>query len=852
MTNAVRSTGHNIDLRTLGAVDVCRNGQALQQLLVQQKRVALLCYLAIARPRGFHRRDTLVGVFWPELDQRRARAALRQALHHLRRAVGDHVVRTRGAEEVGLDFDYIRCDAVAFDAAVDRGDADEAVKAYGGSLLPGFALTNAAEFERWLESERDRLARRYARALRTMAEAAADTGDWQEAVTLLRRLTAHDPYTSEVALQLMVALDAAGDRVGAIAHAEAHATLLRREFQMEPDAAVTEFAVRLRSVNRTSDGAARTSRSRTPSSPPDAPLTAVTSPPSPPVRTKWPWRTLVATVTAAVSLIALFAVQRLLTAESSATVSLAVLPFENLAGEEYAYLAAGLTEDLVGRLGGVHQLAVVGPNDGSLETRRTWVAGGVGVNTEFALRGTAEQRDTMVRITPSLVRRRDGVRLWTETFEVPNEQLLRVQGQIAEEVSRQLDIALLSTEREWLHNVPTENVEAYNLYLRGAQRLASKPIGRANATAAIDMLERATALDSGFALAYAKLAIAHTSMFWWSYDRTDDRLSKAASAANHAVRLQPDSPNSHLALGWYHYWGRHDYDRALRHFELVRATSPGLTDVLVLIGAIRRRQGDLEQALIHQEEASRTNPACPICATEAAVTHFMLRDYHGAERDVHHALRLAPSLDYPRSLAAMLALNSGDYSRAREDAPTPETADDLIRLATGPWAILVRVLAAEFNAPLANLDLSAAVSDTAGFYLVKANLARRTGLPDVARAHYDSARYVLERAKLERPRDPLVRGRLGLAYAGLGRSDDAVREGTAAVRLRSVADDAVDGPLVLETLARIFSMLGEHDAALERLEILLSVPSLTSKELVRIDPAWADLRDNPRFERLTR
>ena len=162
-----------INLRTLGSLDLSTHeGEEMRSALVQGKRMALFSYLAVARPRGFHRRDTLCGLFWPEVDQGHARAALRQALHSLRQSLGRDAVLNRGPEEVGLQFSSITCDTIQFEAALERGDAEEAVSLYGGPLLPGFYLSDAPEFEKWLSVERDRLALKYADALRLLAAAA--------------------------------------------------------------------------------------------------------------------------------------------------------------------------------------------------------------------------------------------------------------------------------------------------------------------------------------------------------------------------------------------------------------------------------------------------------------------------------------------------------------------------------------------------------------------------------------------------------------------------------------------------------------------------------------------------------
>ena len=164
-----------IRFHTLGRVDLRRGDAEVPSVLAQPKRLVLLAYLASASPRGFHSRDTLLAMFWPELDAARARNALRQALFYLRRSLGAEALPGRGDHEVGADPERLWCDAAAFDAAVLEGRAEDALALYGGDFLPGFFVDDAPEAERWLEDERARRRRAAAEAAWTLADAATVT-----------------------------------------------------------------------------------------------------------------------------------------------------------------------------------------------------------------------------------------------------------------------------------------------------------------------------------------------------------------------------------------------------------------------------------------------------------------------------------------------------------------------------------------------------------------------------------------------------------------------------------------------------------------------------------------------------
>ena len=236
-----------IELRTLGSVGLrAADGSDLEEIAHQPKRLALLVYLAIAEPRGFHRRDSLLALFWPELPEKRARNALNKTLHFLRAHLGAHVVLSRGSVDVGLDPEAIWCDAVAFEKALRDGRPSEAVELFGGPFLEGFHVSEAAEFDHWIERQRDHLELRFSGALQELAKRAAARGDRAGAVELWRRLVDHDPSNSRSVTGLMEALEAVGERAAALQQAEQHATLLREEFDAEPDVEVQAIANRLR------------------------------------------------------------------------------------------------------------------------------------------------------------------------------------------------------------------------------------------------------------------------------------------------------------------------------------------------------------------------------------------------------------------------------------------------------------------------------------------------------------------------------------------------------------------------------------------------------------------------------
>lgn len=236
-----------IELRTLGRLDLRdAEGRELRSILSPSKRIALLAYLAFATPRGFHRKDTLLALFWPELDQQHARRALRQTLYLIRRSMTDGALVSRGEDEIRLDPEACWCDAVAFEALLDQGREEEALGVYRGDLLAGFYLSGCLDFERWLDWERARLRERAARAAWSLAAGVEASGNAVEAAHWGRRATAFAPDDEAALRRLLALLNRAGDRAGAIREYEAFAKRLREDYEAEPAPETKELIAAVR------------------------------------------------------------------------------------------------------------------------------------------------------------------------------------------------------------------------------------------------------------------------------------------------------------------------------------------------------------------------------------------------------------------------------------------------------------------------------------------------------------------------------------------------------------------------------------------------------------------------------
>ena len=542
---------------------------------------------------------------------------------------------------------------------------------------------------------------------------------------------------------------------------------------------------------------------------------------------------------------------------------LVVLPFENIGTPDKEYFADGLTEEITNRLSGLSGLGVIARTSAMhykktvLTLRQIGSELGVGYVLQGTIRwGTSSEGVTRVRVSPVLIKVGDGTQVWSQPYEAIFSDVFKIQSDIATEVAGALGVTLASSERKSLEASQTENSEAYDLYLRGNDYLR-RSYKQQDFQIAIQMFEKAVESDPKFALAYARLSEGHSAMYWFHYDHTKERLQRSKSAVDEALRLDPGLPDAHASLGYYYYWGFLDYDNALKELTLALKSRPNDSRALLGIGSVERRQGKFDLAATTMTQASEFDPRSSELAFNTAQTYALLRNYPEAERFIDRSISLTPDLTSRYVYKASFSvLWKGDTKTARTIVQQAYG----IASAEGDDAVfLFRVFLDMFDGNYRGaLDVvssgPARPFDDQFQYIPKAQLfADVYGLMkrrDLERAYYDSARALVERKILEQPDDARFHSALGIAYAGLGRKADAIREGKRAVELLPISREAWRGTYRVRDLARIYVMVGEHSAAIDELVTLLSRPSDISAAWLRIDPVWAPLRENSRFQKL--
>jgi serine/threonine-protein kinase len=538
---------------------------------------------------------------------------------------------------------------------------------------------------------------------------------------------------------------------------------------------------------------------------------------------------------------------------------LVVLPFRNLGLPDDEYFSEGLTEEITGRLSSIANLGVIARTSAIQYKNTTKSVQEIArdLNVGYLIEGSvrrdrAARSGQQVRITARLIKAADGNSLWGNDYTFELADVFAVQASVAEKVIEALELSLLEPERRRITAKPTANVEAYDLYLRG-NSYYNRSWERSDVDSARMMYEQAAQRDPRFALAFAQLGKTEAWIHRLGYDATERRLTMARQAIDRALALDSDLPEAHIALGLYYYWGKWDYEQAIDHLSTARRSQPANAWVHLQMGNIRRRKGEWDEAAASYQRAGELDPRYHIIWFNLGILYEHIHKYADAERYLDRTLALNPTfLDAYLRKAAVLVSRDGDLAGARRvmDTAAARIPPERWRPLGASWLLgFSRTLYPDPALRRRLVVLGSYGLDTASYYLEKSELE-----PDgpAARALLDSARAVLARRQAATPDQPLIAATQGVVFARLGMPNEAVAAATRATTLTSVAHDALDGPDWAQNLARVQVLVGNRDAALDIVELLLKIPSRLTAQWLRLDPEWAPLRADGRLDRLLR
>jgi TolB-like protein/Flp pilus assembly protein TadD len=539
--------------------------------------------------------------------------------------------------------------------------------------------------------------------------------------------------------------------------------------------------------------------------------------------------------------------------------SVVVLPLKNLGKAEDDYFTVGVAEEITNRLAAVSGLKVISRTSANLysNTNRTICEIGEELGVEYALEGTVRWARTQggadrVRVTSQLVRVADDTHLWADTYDRVLDDIFDIQSDIAQKVVTQLGTKILEQERATMANKPTDNMEAYHAYLQ-ARYYATRPhFSLDNWQRVIGCSERAVELDPAFVLAYVELVKAHAKFYFFWFDHTDERRTLAERAVKRATELAPDSPQVHLAEGLFHLWVHRDTKKALEEITHAERILPNSVDVIEAKASVLEVVGDWDEAIRTYKRAFILSPREASLPMAMAYSFWVSRRYAEAIEACESSIQLAPDDAWPYVTKAFIHWSwQGNNKGAR-------AALESIRVKYGwkPWMwYWVEMYDRRYAEAIKRLEglegewvrIKICAQPKA---LLTAHAHYSMGEQDRASAEYDLAKSMLEEEVKKHPDDPRYHSSLGITFAALGMKSRAIKEGKKATSLLPVSMDAFYGIPYVVDLAQIYTLIGEYDAALERLEYLLTIPSWISVAYIRIDPRWDKLRNHPKFEKL--
>jgi len=543
--------------------------------------------------------------------------------------------------------------------------------------------------------------------------------------------------------------------------------------------------------------------------------------------------------------------------------SIAVLPFENLSMEkENAFFADGIQDDVLASLTKIADLKVISRTSvmhyrGTTRNLRE-IAQALGVN--HILEGTVRRDGNRALVSVQLIDARNDRHIWAQRYDRTIADAIGLQGELATQIATELQAKLTSAEKTSLGTKPTNNPEAYVVYLRALDYEENADVPFSEGTNTLNQLyAQAIALDPKFALAYARASMNYSNQFWQTHELA--LKAKARNLAEEALRLSPALGEAHLALGVYFDLVELDYSAALDQFAIALTALPNNVEVLQYRAKIYRRHGRWREAIAGFEQARSLNPL--VDPFQLVRTLWAVRDWPATASAIKRNLeRQSPDVPYAKiNLAKIEIVTHSNLAAAKawlRKIPAGVDPDGEVTLANWNLSMLER------DWPTAEkclADFPAEEFPDAGpksFYQAQTALAR--GDVELARTLFEKLRPALESDVRAHPENCDSHAALGRLYAFMGRKEDAIREGRHGVELCPENTDALNGALRASDLALIYALTGEIDQAITLIERLLRTPSATSiisfndggitQAELRLRWQWDKLRKDARFQKI--
>ena len=516
--------------------------------------------------------------------------------------------------------------------------------------------------------------------------------------------------------------------------------------------------------------------------------------------------------------------------------------------------AQGIQDNILTDLGKVRGLKVISRSGVAAYRGKNRNVKQIGRDLGVAnvLEGSVQVSGERVRINAELIDTQTDTQIWAERYDRKVEDIFALQSELAQTIAAQLKATLSSGEKAEIWRQPTQDLQAYDLYLRARVALnGSRGVDPSqNWNEAVNLLNAAIARDPGFTLAYCLLNEAQVYIYRFGDDHSPQHLAAAKDAAETALRLEPNSEEARLALARYYYHGLSDYGRTEQELSSIPSSAPHECEFFTLASLVERRLGQWAASIRHGEEAVELDPQTAGLAVNLIQTYSGLRRFGDSERVANAAIARLPRATCERLWLVKneAALGVGNVEEARAALDAVSNANSMDFQMARIWLSLLKrdYRAAKAIAATAGDE----VKKTPSFWLVLAAIAHAEGNVEEARQANAEAKRVALAALVRRPDNPELLGELAVAEAALGRKEEALQQARRAAAMLPPSKDALVGPMCEWRLVQVLASTGDRDGALEMLSRLVKLPFSPNYGDLKLNPMWDDLRDDPRFDRI--
>ena len=536
--------------------------------------------------------------------------------------------------------------------------------------------------------------------------------------------------------------------------------------------------------------------------------------------------------------------------------SIAVLPFKLLSDEpDKQYLADGMMDEILLHLSKIKDLRVMSRTSVEQYREATKTARVIGqeLDVEYLLEGSFQKFGENVKLIVQLIKASEESHAWANEYDSKWSDIFSLQSEVAQKIASELMVVLSPEEIEKLNEKPTENLEAYQAYLRGRYYAGQPHFSVQNSDLALQNFQDAVEIDTTFALAFAELAKAHGRLIYMRQDLSESRYKEANQTAAKAIKFGSDQPRVHLALGYYYLYTFRDKEQALKHLEIAEKSLPNNVEIMVEKADIIVTRGQWEEYIHLLEKANQLNPNDASILTDLALGYWYTRRYRDEIDACNKAITCSPNSTWPY-LYKIFGYWSwkGPCNESREAVKFVNKEHEWYlfslvwqEVGEGNYQTALKLLS-DTTKVWASDNKMWTIPQTMFTSFINTYLDE----PELARSGYKTAVEILEKKVAEVPADPRYHSALGIVYAGLGKKEEAIKEGLKAVALLPVSKDAVYGIAHVQDLAIIYTMLGESDLALDQLDQLLSMPSWITPVWLEWDIRFSPLKNHPRYKEL--